>query len=67
MKEDLSDVTELIRSIQRAEGSPDCFRRENSDCDKVCCAWRPYCLEKPQDLAEGINKTQEDEYDSDCR
>ena len=38
------DITALIRSIQRAEGNIDCFRREKLKCDQVDCAWRPYCL-----------------------
>ena len=44
------DVTELIRSIQRGEGNPDCFRRAKGNCDQHGCAWRLYCLEKPQCL-----------------
>ena len=41
----LLDVTALIRSIQRAEGNPDCFRRVAGDCPEVVCEWRTYCLE----------------------
>jgi hypothetical protein len=41
----LLDITALIRSIQRAEGNPDCFRRIGGDCHDVVCEWRPYCLE----------------------
>ncbi len=47
LRKDFSDVTELIRSIQRAEGNPDCFRQAQSHCDQLGCAWRPYCVEKP--------------------
>lgn len=40
------DIITLIRSIQRAEGNPDCFLKGNSECDQLNCAWRAYCLEK---------------------
>ena len=50
LKKNFLDVTELIRSIQRAEGNPDCFRRAKGYCDQLGCAWRLYCLEKPQCL-----------------
>jgi hypothetical protein len=40
------DLTNLIRSIQRLEGSPDCFRTANGHCDRLDCSWRVYCLEK---------------------
>ena len=50
LKKNFLDVTELIRSIQRAEGNPDCFRRAQDYCDQLGCAWRPYCLEKLQHL-----------------
>lgn len=38
------DIITLIRSIQRAEGNPDCFLKGNADCDQLDCAWRPYCI-----------------------
>ncbi len=38
------DVTAMIRSLQRTEGSTDCFRRGIADCDQLGCAWRQYCL-----------------------
>lgn len=38
-------VRNLIRSIQRAEGNPDCFQRAGGHCDRMDCAWREYCLE----------------------
>ena len=28
------DITNLIRSIQRAEGNPDCFKKGIVDCDQ---------------------------------
>ncbi len=39
------DMVTLIRSIQRAEGNPDCFRRPQGDCHETECWWRPYCME----------------------
>ncbi len=39
------DITAMIRSLQRAEGLTDCFRRGAVDCDQLNCAWRKYCLE----------------------
>jgi len=38
------DITTLIRSIQRAEGNPDCFGKAIGYCDRTDCAWREYCL-----------------------
>ncbi len=49
MKNDFFDLTNLIRSIQRAEGNPDCFGRGQGHCDRLDCAWRRYCLERSQD------------------
>ncbi|MCK4728402.1 MAG: hypothetical protein KAT27_05735 [Desulfobacterales bacterium] len=59
-KNSFLDMTELIRSIQRAEGNPDCFDTAQGYCDQVNCTWRRYCLEKPQQLLNG-GKTHEDE------
>ena len=47
-RKDFLDATALIRSVQRAEGNPDCFRRAQADCDQFDCAWRRYCLEDVQ-------------------
>ena len=44
-KKDSVDITALIRSVQRTEGNPDCFRRSEGYCGQMDCAWRPYCLE----------------------
>ena len=44
-KKSFVDITNLVRSIQRAEGKPDCFRKEQKGCDQLKCAWRKYCLE----------------------
>jgi len=43
-KEDSVDITALIRSLQRSEGNPDCFRRTGEYCDQIDCEWRPYCI-----------------------
>ncbi len=48
MKQDLLNFPELIRSIQRREGGPDCFRRWRN-CDETTCVWRGYCLEGPDE------------------
>jgi hypothetical protein len=45
MKEDFFDLTELIRSLQRADGKPDCFRRPSDSCDGLDCVWRHLCVE----------------------
>lgn len=58
MKTDFFDLTNLIRSIQRAEGNPDCFGRAQSYCHRLDCAWREYCLEKPQDEATAYKSEQ---------
>jgi hypothetical protein len=44
------DITAMIRSLQRTEGSTDCFRRGNADCDQLKCAWRQYCLETKEEI-----------------
>ena len=42
---DFLDITALVRSLQRTEGNPDCFRRKGNQCDREDCSWRKYCLE----------------------
>jgi hypothetical protein len=59
-KKNFLDVAELIRSIQRAEGNPDCFGRVEGDCDQRDCAWRLYCLEKDNTFKMNHNKTDKD-------
>ena len=46
------DLVILIRSIQRAEGNIDCYRRGRRQCDRKDCAWRDHCLKE----AEGSSK-----------
>ena len=50
-RKDFLDTTALIRSIQRAEGNPDCFRQAQGDCDQFACTWRKYCLEDVQGIS----------------
>jgi hypothetical protein len=44
LRKDFLDTTNLVRSIQRAEGNPDCFRKAENYCDRLDCSWRQYCL-----------------------
>jgi len=46
----LVDMVHLVRSIQRAEGNPDCYGKARGYCDRTDCAWREYCLAQSQDL-----------------
>jgi hypothetical protein len=48
VKKDFLDLTNLIRSIQRAEGNVDCFRRAEEYCDEMDCSWRRYCLQRAE-------------------
>jgi len=43
---DYSLAAELIRSIQRSEGNPDCFGTGVETCGQLDCSWRKYCLGK---------------------
>ena len=47
-KPDYVDLVNLIRSIQRAEGNIDCYRRERQQCDRMSCVWRAHCLKAPE-------------------
>jgi len=47
-KNNLPDITHLIRSIQRIEGNPDCFRKADGNCNRTDCFWLEYCLKKTQ-------------------
>ena len=39
------DITALIRSVQRVEGNPDCFKKSKDTCKELHCEWRTYCLD----------------------
>lgn len=71
MKKDFFDLTNLIRSIQRAEGNPDCFGKAQGHCDHLDCAWRQYCLEESQDENQAYQNeqsaVQENETDAENR
>ena len=56
-EKDFLDSIALIRSIQRAEGNPDCFRKAQGGCDQFECTWRKYCLEDVQVTSStGLNR-----------
>jgi len=46
VRKDFLDLTALVRSVQRADGLPDCFRQAQGFCDQVDCTWRKYCLDE---------------------
>ena len=50
-EKDFLDSTALIRSIQRTEGNPDCFRKAQGGCDQFDCTWRKYCVEEAQEYS----------------
>lgn len=42
--------TELIKSIQTAEGNFDCFvSAKNGECDQADCLWREDCFDAAHD------------------
>ncbi|MFC1857718.1 universal stress protein [Thermodesulfobacteriota bacterium] len=47
-KKNYSDITALIRSVQRAEDNVACFRTGRAVCDRMDCLWREYCLKDQQ-------------------
>jgi len=50
-KPDYVDLVNLVRSIQRAEGNIDCYRRGWPQCDRMNCFWRDHCLKAPDGTA----------------
>ncbi len=38
------DITAMIRSVQRVEGNPDCFKKSRGTCKELHCEWRAYCM-----------------------
>ena len=54
-KRQFVDITLLIRSIQRSEGNPDCFGKAGNHCDRLDCAWRPYCLGEDSNFFKPFN------------
>jgi hypothetical protein len=51
------DIIAMVRSLQRAAGTTDCFRMGNADCDITDCDWRTYCLGSPVDPKENGKPT----------
>jgi hypothetical protein len=47
--QDLLNVTELVRSLQRREGNQGCFRKAEGSCDREDCFCRPWCLKSTED------------------
>jgi len=56
MTENNLNVTDLVRSLQRSSGEQDCFRRGESECDRVDCLWRDLCLGWAGPGADNRNK-----------
>ncbi len=53
------DLVNVIRSIQRAEGNLDCYRRGRQQCDRMDCVWRDHCLKAPEAPSRGDTEPQE--------
>jgi len=53
------DLVNLIRSIQRAEGNIDCYRRGRRQCDRIDCAWSDHCLKGPGGQSRSLIGSQE--------
>jgi len=47
-RENLPDITNLIRSVQLIEGNSDCFGKSDGNCDRLDCVWRELCLKISQ-------------------
>jgi len=48
------DLVNLVRSIQRAEGNMDCYRKDRQQCERMDCVWRDHCLNEPKDLQRQV-------------
>jgi hypothetical protein len=35
---------DLIKTIQKKEGNPDCFGTAVTFCEQMSCCWRPDCV-----------------------
>ena len=53
------DLVNLIRSIQRAEGNIDCYRRGLEFCKRMDCVWRDHCLKKPKGASKADRQADE--------
>ena len=58
-KPDYVDLVKLVRSIQRAEGNIDCYRRGRQQCDRMSCDWRAYCLKEAERTSKVGSGSQE--------
>jgi hypothetical protein len=54
--EDESDLTRLVRSLQRLDGVRDCFRSGQTDCDGVGCVWSEYCHALPAEAVDASGR-----------
>ena len=43
--ESFPDIVRLVRSIQKTENNPQCFRTGKSDCEQKVCCWREFCVD----------------------
>ena len=46
IKSSRMNKTDLIKVIQRAEGNPECFGNDMTNCDQLQCCWRDDCFKK---------------------
>jgi hypothetical protein len=53
------DLVNLVRSIQRAEGNVDCYRRGRQECGRMNCVWRDHCLKEPEGLSKVDSESHE--------
>jgi hypothetical protein len=53
------DLVNLVRSIQRAEGNVDCYRRGRRQCGRMDCVWRDHCLKAPEGPSKVGSESQE--------
>ncbi len=51
------DIVRLIRSVQKIEGNPECFKTAAGWCDRLDCLWREYCLGETLNPQGGRMKT----------
>ncbi len=58
-KPDYVDLINLVRSVQRAEGNIDCYRRGRQQCDRMNCVWRDHCLK----ALDGFSKVFRESYE----
>jgi len=53
------DLVNLVRSIQRAEGHLDCYRRDRRQCGRMDCVWRDHCLKAPAGSSKVENESRQ--------